>query len=95
VRYRFLHNTGTHLFLNRLVKEDLTFVQETYRKVMNWRETLEFPPEVPISEGAKETILRYEYLQAFHPRRYHWYQYPILRNLYEIVPVPTELRIDT
>lgn len=33
--------------------------QETYRKVMNWRETLEFPPEVPISEGAKETILRF------------------------------------
>ena len=33
--------------------------QETYRKVMNWKETLEFPPEVPISEGAKETILRY------------------------------------
>jgi serine/threonine kinase 38 len=26
---------------------------------MNWRETLEFPPEVPISEGAKETILRF------------------------------------
>uniref|UniRef100_A0AAX7TIW3 non-specific serine/threonine protein kinase n=1 Tax=Astatotilapia calliptera TaxID=8154 RepID=A0AAX7TIW3_ASTCA len=24
--------------------------QETYRKVMNWRETLVFPPEVPISE---------------------------------------------
>jgi hypothetical protein len=42
-----------------LVKEDRTFAQETYRKVMNWRETLEFPPEVPISEGAKETILRY------------------------------------
>jgi len=33
--------------------------QETYRKVMSWRETLEFPPEVPISEGAKETILRF------------------------------------
>ena len=33
--------------------------QETYRKVMNWRETLEFPPEVPISETATKTILRY------------------------------------
>ncbi|XP_045103250.1 serine/threonine-protein kinase tricornered-like isoform X8 [Portunus trituberculatus] len=32
--------------------------QETYRKVMNWRETLVFPPEVPISEQAKDTILR-------------------------------------
>lgn len=25
---------------------------------MNWRETLIFPPEVPISEQAKDTILR-------------------------------------
>lgn len=33
--------------------------QETYRKVMNWRETLTFPPEVPISEEAKETVLRF------------------------------------
>ncbi|RXN17824.1 serine threonine- kinase 38-like isoform X2 [Labeo rohita] len=33
--------------------------QETYRKVMNWRETLTFPPEVPISERAKDLILRY------------------------------------
>lgn len=33
--------------------------QETYRKVMNWRETLTFPPEVPISEEAKEVTLRF------------------------------------
>ena len=33
--------------------------QETYRKVMNWKTTLEFPPEVPISETATKTILRY------------------------------------
>lgn len=33
--------------------------QETYRKVMNWRETLVFPPEVPISEEARQIILRY------------------------------------
>uniref|UniRef100_A0A3Q2Y5Q1 non-specific serine/threonine protein kinase n=2 Tax=Hippocampus comes TaxID=109280 RepID=A0A3Q2Y5Q1_HIPCM len=33
--------------------------QETYRKVMNWKETLVFPPEVPISERAKDMILRY------------------------------------
>ncbi|XP_063604239.1 serine/threonine-protein kinase tricornered-like isoform X5 [Penaeus indicus] len=32
--------------------------QETYRKVMSWRETLVFPPEVPISEQARETITR-------------------------------------
>ncbi|KAG0728514.1 Serine/threonine-protein kinase tricorner [Chionoecetes opilio] len=32
--------------------------QETYRKVMNWRETLVFPPEVPISEQAKDCIMR-------------------------------------
>jgi len=33
--------------------------QETYRKVMSWRETLEFPPEMPISETATKTILRF------------------------------------
>ena len=32
--------------------------QETYRKVMNWKSTLEFPPEVPISETASKTIMR-------------------------------------
>lgn len=26
---------------------------------MNWRDTLSFPPEVPISEEAKETIIRF------------------------------------
>jgi len=26
---------------------------------MNWRETLVFPPEVPISEEAKDTIMRF------------------------------------
>ena len=33
--------------------------QETYNKIMNWRRTLEFPPEVPISRTAKKTIQRY------------------------------------
>ena len=33
--------------------------QETYKKVMAWRDTLIFPPEVPISESARETILRF------------------------------------
>lgn len=32
--------------------------QETYRKVMSWKETLAFPPEVPVSEKAKDLILR-------------------------------------
>ena len=32
--------------------------QETYNKIMNWRRTLEFPPEVPISRTAKKTIQR-------------------------------------
>uniref|UniRef100_A0A1I8HJZ7 non-specific serine/threonine protein kinase n=1 Tax=Macrostomum lignano TaxID=282301 RepID=A0A1I8HJZ7_9PLAT len=30
--------------------------QETYRKVMRWRETLCFPPEIPVSKEARETI---------------------------------------
>ncbi|XP_076362174.1 serine/threonine-protein kinase tricornered-like isoform X3 [Tachypleus tridentatus] len=30
--------------------------QETYRKVINWRETLMFPPEVPISNESKYLI---------------------------------------
>ena len=29
---------------------------ETYRKVMTWRETLIFPPEVPISNEARDLI---------------------------------------
>ena len=33
-------------------------VQDTYRKVMNWKTTLEFPPVPPISETAIATIRR-------------------------------------
>ncbi|KAB0365927.1 hypothetical protein FD754_010083 [Muntiacus muntjak] len=33
--------------------------QETYKKVMNWKETLTFPLEVPISAKAKDLILRF------------------------------------
>jgi len=33
--------------------------QETYRKVMNWQTTLEFPPFPPISEKAIKTIQRF------------------------------------
>ncbi|KXJ27037.1 serine/threonine-protein kinase 38 [Exaiptasia diaphana] len=32
--------------------------QETYKKVMNWRETLVFPPEMPISKNAQDCIQR-------------------------------------
>ncbi|XP_023226686.1 serine/threonine-protein kinase tricorner-like isoform X2 [Centruroides sculpturatus] len=30
--------------------------QETYRKVMNWRQTLIFPPEVPVSSESRDLI---------------------------------------
>jgi serine/threonine kinase 38 len=33
--------------------------QETYRKVMNWRDTLIFPPEVPISNEARDMVQRF------------------------------------
>jgi serine/threonine kinase 38 len=34
--------------------------QETFRKVMNYRETLIFPAELPISNIAKDLILKYD-----------------------------------
>lgn len=33
--------------------------QETYTKVIRWPETLIFPPETPISEEAKDSIVRF------------------------------------
>lgn len=33
--------------------------QETHRKVRSWKETLAFPSEVPVSEKAKDLILRF------------------------------------
>lgn len=33
--------------------------QETYRKVINWKQTLLFPPEMPISIDAKATIKKF------------------------------------
>lgn len=33
---------------------------------MNWKETLVFPPEVPISERAKDLILRYVHAVFCH-----------------------------
>lgn len=41
--------------------------QETYKKVMNWKETLTFPPEVPISEKAKDRSL----LSSYRPLDMH------------------------
>lgn len=32
---------------------------ETYKKVMNWKETLVFPLEMPIKNTAKNLILRF------------------------------------
>ena len=32
---------------------------KTYQKILHWKETLNFPPEVPISEAAKNTIKRF------------------------------------
>ena len=36
--------------------------QDTYKKIMNWKQTLIFPPEVPITEASKETIKRFNIL---------------------------------
>ena len=33
--------------------------QITYRKVMQWRDTLIFPPEVPISSVSRDLITKY------------------------------------
>jgi serine/threonine kinase 38 len=33
--------------------------QETYAKIISWRESLEFPPEVPVSRAARKTIKRF------------------------------------
>merc|ERR1711971_771234 len=57
--------------------------QETYNKIMNWRRTLEFPPEVPISESATNTILRF--CQESDRR---------VRSLDEIKPLPAMRGID-
>ena len=32
---------------------------DTYKKIMLWKDTLTFPPEVPISEAAKQTVLKF------------------------------------
>lgn len=35
--------------------------QETFRKVMHYRDTLIFPPEIPISNAALRLILKYNF----------------------------------
>ena len=37
--------------------QQLSLIIETYRKVMNWRETLVFPVEMPITNTSKNLIL--------------------------------------
>lgn len=44
--------------------------QDTYRKVMNWRETLVFPAEVPISEEAKDTIIKWVFSKNFSEKKW-------------------------
>ena len=41
------------------------FVLETYKKVMNWKETLIFPPEMPISDNARNLIDRYVHTEVY------------------------------
>jgi serine/threonine kinase 38 len=41
--------------------------QETYRKVMNWQQTLVFPPEIPISNEAKNVGKSFASLKRFRP----------------------------
>lgn len=33
-------------------------IRETYEKIMNWKYTLQFPPEIPISKNAKDLICK-------------------------------------
>ena len=43
-----------------VIQHSLSFyVLETYRKVMNWTETLVFPLEMPITNTAKSLISRF------------------------------------
>ena len=55
---------------------------ETHRKIMNWRETLVFPPEVPISESAKETIRRQED-QIYWSKAFYIEKHPHFRQTRE------------
>ena len=48
--------------------------QETYRKVMNWRETLIFPPEVPISNEARDLIQRQGLTLLMYCRCVKWFE---------------------
>lgn len=56
---KFLLLSTTRSIFNFLLNTPILDPQDTYRKVMNWRETLIFPPETPISEEARETIVRF------------------------------------
>lgn len=47
---------------------------ETYRKVMNWRETLSFPDDVELSPDAKDLIKRYVIGSKYCARRYLFFR---------------------
>ena len=32
--------------------------QETYTKIIKWKQTLQFPPEIPVSKLSRKTIKR-------------------------------------
>ncbi len=49
--------------------------QETFRKVMNYRETLVFPPEIPISNVAKDLILKYDLILLIKKIYFILFQY--------------------
>jgi len=49
---------------------------ETYRKVINWKEALEFPPDVIISDSAKHLIRRYA-----TPLPNRWLSHSLLASL--------------
>ncbi|KAF5276082.1 hypothetical protein FQA39_LY00878 [Lamprigera yunnana] len=54
--YRDLSQTKSSHFIITFSLMDRN-PQDTYTKVMNWIDTLQFPAEVPISEDLKETII--------------------------------------
>ncbi|EDO42700.1 predicted protein [Nematostella vectensis] len=55
--------------------------QETYKKVMNWRETLVFPPEMPISPNARDLISRQRLSNIEDIRAQPFFKYVDWENL--------------
>lgn len=40
---------------------------DTYRKIMNWEDTLQFPEEVDLSDEAQDLIIKYDAHHHHHP----------------------------